>query len=263
MARFFYTQDMIAFIEQQFKQSSIEDTTSAFNKKFGLNKTARQIKATISNHGIKCGRKNGDLRRGFTTYTPEMLDFLRDNYPLLAIKELTKAFNKHFDETKSLSAIKGVVVKHGILSGRDGRFKKTFKPWNKGMKGWSAGGASVDTRFKKGHRQMNYRPVGSTRTCSKDGYLVIKTADPSTWRFAHLVLWEKHNGKVPDDCSVTFRDNDKTNVTIENLMLIKKSQSAVMAKMGLRTVPAEAKESAMLLADLKIAQAKAMKRLAN
>lgn len=249
MARAIYTQEMLKFIAKAYKAKSLDDTVIAFNKKFGLAKTKSQIKAAINNHGIKCGRKPGELNKGKSYYSNEQLQFLRDNYVELSAIKLTEAFNKRFGENKGVEAIRGVLFRHKIQSGRDGQFNSKHEPWNKGLKGWSAGGRSVETRFKKGE-STNKRPVGSTRICKQDGYLLVKTAEPNVWRLAHLVLWEKHHGKVPESHRVFFRDNDKSNITIENLMLISKKEAMAMVRLGVQSVSAELKDTAVLLANL-------------
>lgn len=189
-------------------------------------------------------------------YTPEQIDWLRTAYQTLWGDELRKTYNKHWGQQRSTKAILATIKRNGIKSPRPRRFQKGRVPSNKGVKGWQAGGNSAKTQFKKGQKSHNWKPVGSTRTCKKDGYLLVKTAEPSTWRQAHVVEWEKHHGKVPAGQTVSFIDNDKTNLSINNLMLISLAQSAVMAKMGLRQVEPEFKNTAVLLADLAMARTK-------
>lgn len=55
----------------------------------------------------------------------------------------------------------------------------------------------------------------------QDGYLFRKT--DSGWRAAHVALWEQHNGPVPANHIVTFKDGDKTRIEIENLECISRA----------------------------------------
>ncbi|HEU4708777.1 MAG TPA: hypothetical protein VFS17_05645, partial [Methylophilaceae bacterium] len=77
------------------------------------------------------------------------------------------------------------------------RFPKGHVPANKGKKGISYPGMEA-TQFKPGHKPGNYRPVGSTRICSKDGYVLIKIEEGMfKWKALHRIVWERMNGAVP------------------------------------------------------------------
>jgi len=49
------------------------------------------------------------------------------------------------------------------------------------------------------------------------------------WIPLHRKVWEEHNGPVPDGYCVSFKDKNPKNCTIENLMLIKRSELVVMS----------------------------------
>lgn len=118
----------------------------------------------------------------------------------------------------------------GRTTGRQGigtRFPKGHRPWNKGMKGFDAGGRSKETRFKKGHRPQTWRPVGSYRY--SHGYLQQKITDtgypPRDWKAVHVLLWEKHHGPVPDGHVVIFKNGRKDDIRIENLELLTRGEN--------------------------------------
>ncbi len=105
-----------------------------------------------------------------------------------------------------------------------GRIKKGDRPWNAGLKGWQAGGRSKDTQFKLGEKPSNtWRPIGAERT-SKDGILYRKVADTgdkkADWKAAHVLVWEEHNGPVPEGRIVIFLDRDRQNFDPENLIAV-------------------------------------------
>lgn len=108
--------------------------------------------------------------------------------------------------------------------GKAYRFAPGLVPWNKGLKGFDAGGRSAETRFKKGERRgaaaHNWVPIGSERV-TEDGYLQRKITDtgysPRDWKSVHIILWEKHHGPVPPDHVVVFENGDKTKIEIDNL----------------------------------------------
>lgn len=251
MSRFRYTPEMVSFLATKYKKMGVADVAAAFNAKFGTEKTSAQIKATITNHGIKCGRTTGAINKGaYRAFTTEQAEFIRKQYQKLSLQMLTEAFNKKFSASKTVAQLRAFTRNHSVKSGRTGQFEKGRPTWNAGKKGWTAGGRSAETRFKKGHQCAETKPVGATRVCSKDGYVMIKVAMPNHWQLKHIVEWEKQNGPVPKGHRLWFKDNDRTNWHVDNLMLITRAQGAVINKQGFGTVPAEYKATAVALADL-------------
>lgn len=165
-------------------------------------------------------------------WTDEMLAFLRNECHMMTYEETASAINARFGTSLMPSQIKSCRGNRKISSGLTGRFQKGLIPHNKGKK-MGTRGRMAETQFKKGHRPQTYRPVGSTRICSKDGYIYIKTADPNVWRMKHVLEWEKHNGKVPEGHCVIFADQNKLNCDIDNLLLVSRAQLARMNKNGL------------------------------
>lgn len=111
------------------------------------------------------------------------------------------------------------------------RFVKGQVSFNKGKKqsdymSEDAINRSKATRFKAGHRPANWVPVGSTRIDAKDGYKLVKVAEPRVWDLAHRVLWEEHNGKLKDGEILTFINGDKTDIRLDNLQKITLADNA-------------------------------------
>lgn len=115
-------------------------------------------------------------------------------------------------------------------AGRAYQFKKGQVPANKGTRrpGW-APGRMRETQFRKGNvngmAKRLLQPIGATRLI--DGYLYVKfAAVPNVaytvnWKPVHILEWERENGRpVPPGHIVSFRDRDRTHITIENLELI-------------------------------------------
>lgn len=250
MTRFVYSQEMLSFIKARYKEVGASQLTVEFNEKFGLNKTKDQIRSVLKNKKFTCGRASGELNRGvLKAFTQEQRHWLTENYKVMEVSELTVAFNQKFSATKEPSKVRAFLKNHGIKSGRTGQFVPEQKSWNSGMVGWCAGGRSIDTRFRAGRSSLNIKPVGATRV-DTDGYTMIKIAMPNKWRGAHLVEWEKHFGTIPKGMRVHFKDSDRTNCDISNLILVTAAQCAVMNKMGLGRVEPEFKQAAIALADI-------------
>jgi hypothetical protein len=71
------------------------------------------------------------------------------------------------------------------------------------------------------HIGDNRKPIGSTRICAKDGYVYIKVGEGEHQQQPlHRVNWVKANGPIPKGWLVAFRDGDKLNCEIGNLVLI-------------------------------------------
>lgn len=124
---------------------------------------------------------------------------------------------------------------------KKGQFAKGHNPWNKGLKGLQIGGK--ETQFQKGQLPHNYKTVGSERVDKKDGYILIKVQDhgpyQKRWRHKHVIEWEKENGPVPNGYVLVFADQDKTNIEMDNLLLITRSELALMNKQNLFSTDAE------------------------
>lgn len=117
---------------------------------------------------------------------------------------------------KKSSAMRAKLAKEAAdqltRSGKRTRFKAGHEAWNKGTR-YQAGGRSIETRFKKGHRNgqaaRNYRPIGSHRV-NQDGYLERKTTDDEPvpvrrWTAVHRLVWEEAHGPIPPKHTVRFK----------------------------------------------------------
>ena len=183
-------------------------------------------------------------------YTDEQKKFLLDNVMDCSYHELTAAFNKKFDLNFSRDRISSALGRMGLRNGRDTHFQKGQIPFNKGNKGVRM---SPATEFKKGQIPVNYRPIGSERigkSRSNLGYTEVKVADPNKWRMKHVIVWEAEHGAVPKGHCVIFADSDKTNFSIDNLLLVTRAELARMNQKGYIFTNAELTKSGHIMAKL-------------
>lgn len=109
-------------------------------------------------------------------------------------------------------------------------------------------------------------PVGALRP-GKDGYLMEKVAEHSSkfgakdnWRPAHVVAWERANGRpVPDGHIVMMADGDRRNLDPGNLVAVPRRLIAVLNG-GPKWSDRETLESAVAVARLKCGIADASSR---
>lgn len=194
-----------------------------------------------------------------TKWTPEVIQFMIDNYKgrdnielaeLLNEKFNLNTTNKRVQNVKSnLLRRKGINLKSGI---NRGCIKKGNIPKNKGLK-WDdylskeQQERSRATCFKKGNVPPNYREVGSERI-SVDGYIEVKTKDPNTWELKHRLVYEEKYGKISKGSIVVFLDNNRQNIDIDNLKLISRSEELIMNKNKLFTKDKDITNTGTLIA---------------
>lgn len=193
-------------------------------------------------------------------YTDEEKAFMKEFVPGHSYAEIQKAFIEKFGWEITIGQVNSYIGNHHLNTGRTGCFEKGHVPSNKGKKMSAAVYEKAKgTMFRKGHTPHNYRPVGSERI-NRDGYIEVKVKDPKTWKLKHRLVWEAAYGEIPKDSIVIFRDGDKQNIDLDNLIMIKKSVNAVLNHTGMASCAGEVKESAIKLAELKIETSKARKR---
>lgn len=119
-------------------------------------------------------------------------------------------------------------IQPGQGKGSATRFKKGHQPWNKGTE-YRPTGRAIETQFKPGHMPQTEVPIGTERI--RDGYLWRKvTADNPVarfnWRTVHTLLWEEHNGPIPEGHVLAFRNGDRLDIRLDNLELITRTELA-------------------------------------
>lgn len=119
-------------------------------------------------------------------------------------------------------ACRGWKAPHGPKQANAGSFARGSTPWNKGIPGTSF---SVATRFKPGHRSARTASVGAERVIDDGGLRVmVKTAEPRTWRMRAVISWESVNGPLPSGMIVHHVDRDTMNDSPHNLEAVTRAQ---------------------------------------
>lgn len=129
-------------------------------------------------------------------WTTEDLEFLKTNYPLISNAKIAK----HLKRTPSAIATKAFRMK----------LERPIKN-NKGQ-------------FKPAHNRSKTLPINSTIEISSAGYPVILIKTETGWQKAHRVIWERNNGPIPNDMSITFKDGNSKNIDLSNLLCLNKKE---------------------------------------
>jgi hypothetical protein len=203
-------------------------------------------------------------------WTSAEIELLKRLYPQRTTKDVAKACGHPLASVYHMATALGLkksaafhadAKKSGrfnklTTSGVPFRFPKGHAPANKGLRrpGY-APGRMAETQFKTGRFPVNRDPdfyvIGALRINS-DGYLDMRISfDKGAlgWRMLHLVLWEDAHGRIPKGHCLRFKDSDRLNVELDNLVLISRADN--MRRNTIHNLPAPLRDTIQLLGQLK------------
>lgn len=175
-------------------------------------------------------------------YTEEMNQWLRENAGNKYTKEICEEFDRVFNTKTTISAMWQQLHRLGIKTD----VKKGKPTHNKGKK-WSdymskeSQENSRKTTFKKGNVPHNTLPVG-TEVIDNDGYTWVKCDTQAHksgchkyMRLKHHIVYEQYHGEIPKNACIIFLDGNKQNFSIDNLVLVNRSEQTYMNSCNLRS----------------------------
>ena len=174
------------------------------------------------------------------TYTEEQHKFIKENYKDTTTRVLVERFNKRFNANIGYIQMKRYKSYYGFKNGLDNSgltdeqkewiedhyknisnkeltelFNETFNTNYKEQK-------FVDYRSRKGlkneYKYNSRHREEFTEKVYKNGQTVIKVNGKFIPK--HRYLYEKHIGKIPNGYAVIFKDNNKNNFDLSNLVLV-------------------------------------------
>ena len=245
MAVYRYPQEVHDFVKKWAPKLRDQDLAEACNREFGTSFTASGMKSFRGNHGYRNGKKQWTREEYWkyqTRYPKGMYEFVRDHSWGVSSKKMAEMVNEKFGTSFTPGMMKQFRQRHGIRSGCTGWYQKEHSPGNKGLRqedymSPEAIEKTRATRFKKGDRPPNELPVGSV-VVNSYGYKLRKRRMEGAlwerWEFLHKAVWEERNGPVPEGMVVTFKDSDRLNCDIDNLMLVTRGENAALTRLGYR-----------------------------
>lgn len=190
-------------------------------------------------------------------WTDEEREQLKELFPDRKNSELAVRFGYSYDaiagqaSRMKLKKSKAYLRAMGTTLNETGKpylFVKGSTPANKGKKvSPEVYALMAKSMFRKGQSPHNTKYDGHERIC-KDGYVLVRL-HKGKYVHKHRLVWEQHNGAIPKGMLLRFKDGNKQNIHIDNLLLISKTDN--MEINTIHRFPPEIKESIHLLNKLK------------
>lgn len=209
-------------------------------------------------------------RKGLTffksrhVYTPEQITFIKRNQHIER-KRLLINFNEKFNANISDVALNVFCATHKIKAKKHpGQFKKGQNAWvdndTKLVRKGAFLNPCVATQFKKGQPALNRVPLGHERK-DKRGFIEVRVEDGTgtgkygggyNYKLKHHIVWESHHKQaIPESHVIVFKDGDKSNFDIDNLMLLPRGAISIRSlTFDYENQPTELKPTINVLAKL-------------
>ena len=196
----------------------------------------------------------------FTPFTKQQERQIKKEFLLKPVQRLADELGCTYGRITRFLNRNNLEIPKALIEQRklNSRRKKGDAPFNKGKKQidyMTPEGIekSKKTRFKKGRKPHNTNPQGNgaivlkKESCGRS-YQYIRIEE-GVWELYHRVIWQKENGKIPENHLVSFKDNDPMNTNIENLELITMTEN--MYRNSKHKYPREIIPSLILIKQLK------------
>jgi hypothetical protein len=155
------------------------------------------------------------MRQRAQPWTEAELAILNELYPTTRTKEIAARLGRNDQSVYNKAfQLKLSKAKDYMSASHGGHLRELVK----------SGAAKL---FPNTHKFLSY-PIGSERI-TRDGFIQRKVSDAGNesqkWRPVHHLIWEEHNGPVPKMHIILFKDGNKRNTVIENLVCISKAEA--------------------------------------
>ena len=175
-----YTNEQHEFLKSYIPGHTCREVAEEFNKRFEMQITADKVHSYKTIHKIKSGTKKGRPYWSGPLWTPDRVEFVKQNNQGKTAKELAELMTEQFKMPFTDEQIRAVRSRLKIKSGLTGRFEKDDPRMFHPPKGYHAPGSEKGW-FQKGHTPWNHAKVGD-EAWTTDGYLKVKIAEPNKWK---------------------------------------------------------------------------------
>lgn len=271
-----YSKEVHEFVKTHAPGMRDRELAEFCNRELGTSFTPQSLKSFRGNYGYRnyMGQwSKEDYWKYQDRYPQGMYEFIRDNSWGVSSKEMAELCNQKFGTTWTATGMKQFRQRHGIKSGETGWYQKGHVPGNKGKKleeyitdperAKAIREKIAKTQFKKGQRPQNELPIGAIVVNDEGFKLRKKQMDGGQWdrwEFLHRAVWREYYGEIPEGMMIVFRDGNRANCDISNLIMISKQENAALNKLGLRSEDPDLTEAGVNLVRLRFAVKEARKR---
>ncbi|MBR2882271.1 MAG: HNH endonuclease [Prevotella sp.] len=240
-------EEQIDYLRKNAYGRSRRELVELFKEKFGVTFSFAQIKYYKNKYDIKSGVISHPAR----LLSEQQIEWLKSFLPVsdysILLTLLKQKYGISLTRRQIINLFSKKGIKSGVLTGaRKGQTYNTGKKLSKEHREKIS-----HVMFQKGRESHNKKPVGTEHVC-RNGYIIVKVAEPNTWRAKHHVEWEKHHEPIKKSEVIIFLDGDRTNCRIENLMVITKAENHVLNHKHMRSKDADTTKASALVARLQI-----------
>lgn len=207
-----YSKEQVQWLKDNALGHTHKELAELFNKEYGTNLTMQQIRRALQKRKIL----NGMYHK--SDMTDEMIEFIYNNCKGITNQELAKRLNEKFGTNYNAKKMQNFKHHRGLKAGihicNENRKKELYSE-------------TIDSR----------------------GYTWVKLGD-CNWVRKSRYVYEKYIGKIPKGQVIVFKDGNKRNFDLDNLMLADKKMLAQLS--ALITDDRELNETIILNAKLKI-----------
>lgn len=160
-------------------------------------------------------------------YSEREIDIIKTFYYEQGAKG-TKEILERCGFNRSIKGIQHFASSNGITCKHAGGFKVGSTPPNKGKKmSAEAYEHSKKTFFQSGENHHLIKPVGTISNHGGDWRIKLENGK---WAFYHRYLYEQTHGEIPPGHRVIFKDGNKNNLSIDNIICVSESQLRSMVR---------------------------------
>ena len=229
-----YTSEHIEWLNS-YKDSQLpySQLREMFNERFNMNLCKNTFHSLCYRNGFKQRVKSPKW------FTKEQRKYILDNYKGKKESDLLEELNQKFNETFTLQKIQDFKKRNKLHSGIKCRFAKGGIPWCVGLSKEERAKhydlEELDKIRRKNVLKWKKYKVGDFYIDANGfKYIVVNTDYGTPWGkrikpYAQYV-WEQHYGEMPAKHKIIYKDGNKLNCDISNLLCVSRKEILHLAK---------------------------------